>query len=147
MAAEQFVVFELANEEYAIPNGQVNEVICYAGVTPLPNALGYLNGSINLRGMVIPIFDLADKFSIASEKSSARQALIVKISGQDVGLLVDTVTEVTRLDDSAIEPVNEIIIANACIKAIGKVDNRLLNILNLNELFTPEEMTALENVR
>lgn len=147
MAAEEFVIFQLANEEYAIPNGQVKEIICYTGATPLPNALGYLNGSINLRGMNIPSFDLADKFSIASEKSSTRQAVIVKISGQDVGLLVDTVTEVTRLDDGAIEYANEITNANACIKAIAKVDNRLLNILNLNELFTPEEMTALENVR
>lgn len=145
MASEQFVIFQLSKEEYAIPIGQVKEIICYTGATKLPNALGYIDGIINLRDKIIPIFDLADKFAIVSEKSSMRQALIVKISDHDVGLLVDEVTEVVRLDDGAIETANGMINANACIEAIGKVDNRLLIILNLNELFSQEEFLSMKN--
>lgn len=145
MASEQFVVFQLAKGEYAIPIGQVKEIICYNGSTKLPNALGYIDGIINLRDTVISIIDLADKFAMATEKSATRQALIVKISDHDVGLLVDVVTEVIRLDDGAIETANGMINANACIEAIGKVDNRLLIILNLNELFSQEEILAMKN--
>lgn len=145
MSSEQFVVFRLAQEEYAIPIGQVKEIILYNGATQLPNALGCMNGIINLRGKVISIIDLADKFAMVSEKSSTRQALIVETSGYEVGLLVDTVTEVIRLDDSAIETPDGIASSNAFIKAIGKVDNRMLIVLNLNELFSREEMTAMKN--
>jgi len=66
----------------------------------------------------------------------------VEASGNAVGLLVDTVTEVIRLDDSAIETANGIAHSNAFIKDIGKVDNRLIIILNLGEQFTHEERTA-----
>lgn len=145
MASEQFVVFQLAKEEYAISIEQVKEIICYSGATKLPNALGYINGIINLRGKVISIIDLADKFFMMTEKISTRQALIVTTSGHEVGLLVDTVTEVIRLDESAIETANGIASSNSFIKAIGKVGNRLLIILNLNELFTQEEMTAIKS--
>ena len=145
MASEQFVVFQLAKEEYAIPIGQVKEIIRYNGATKLPNALGYMDGIINLRGKVIPIIDLADKFAMVAEKNSARQALIIETFGHEAGLLVDTVTEVIHLDDSAVETANGIVHSNDFIEAIGKVDNRLLVILNLDKLFTQEEMNAMKN--
>ena len=145
MASEQFVVFQLAKEEYGIPIGQVKEIIRYNGATQLPNALGYMSGIINLRGKIISIIDLAGKFAMVDNKCSTRQALIVEASGNEVGLLVDSVTEVIRLDDSAIETANGIAHSNAFIKAIGKVNNSLIIILNLAELFTQAEMTALKN--
>ena len=63
MASEQFVVFQLAQEKYAIPIGQVKEIIRYNGATQLHNALGYMSGIINLRGKIISIIDLAKKHS------------------------------------------------------------------------------------
>lgn len=69
MASEQFVVFQLATEEYAIPISQVKEIIRYNEATKLPNTPGYIDGIINLRGKVISVIDLAGKFALPAEYS------------------------------------------------------------------------------
>ena len=89
MASEQLVVFQLATEEYAVPIEQVKEIIHYKGATKLPSTPGYMDGIISLRGKVLPIIDLAEKFALLTEKSAAKQALIVEVAGQEVGLVVD----------------------------------------------------------
>ena len=145
MASEQLVVFQLAIEEYAIPIAQVKEIIHYKGATKLPSTPGYMDGIISLRGKVLPIIDLAEKFALLTEKSAAKQALIVEVAGQDIGLVVDAVTEVIHLEETAIEEANGIAQSNEFIKSIGKVDKRLLIILDLDKLFTQEEMTVMRD--
>ena len=144
MASEQLVVFQLEAEEYAIPISQVKEIIRYNAATKLPNTPRYMDGIINLRGKVISVIDLAGKFELLVEKNANKQALIVEAAGQEVGLVVDTVTEVIRLEESAIEPANTIAHSNDFIRSIGKVDKRLLIILDLNKLFSQEEMMVLK---
>ncbi|MDF2499727.1 MAG: CheW protein [Anaerosporomusa subterranea] len=143
MASEQLVVFQLATEEYAIPISQVKEIIRYNGATKLPNTPGYVDGIINLRGKVIPIIDLAGKFVLLTAKNSDKQALIVEAAGQDMGLVVDAVTEVIRLEETLIEAANGIAQSNEFIRSIGKVDKRLLIILDLDKLFSQEEMIVM----
>lgn len=146
MASEQFVVFQLGTEEYAISIAQVKEIINYMGATKLPNTPGYMEGIISLRGKVISIIDLAGKFALLTEKGAAKQALIVETAGQDIGLVVDAVTEVIRLEETVIEEANGIAQANEFIKSIGKVDTRLLLILDLRKLFPEEEIMLPEHV-
>lgn len=145
MASEQLVVLQLAAEEYAIPISQVKEIIRYHGATKLPNTPDYMDGIINLRGKVIPVIDLAGKFAVTAEKAADKQALIVEAASQEVGLVVDAVTEVIRLEETSIEAVSGMAQSTEYIRSIGKVDNRLLIILELNKLFTQEEMTALQD--
>lgn len=145
MASEQLVVFQLAAEEYAIPISQVKEIIRYHEATKLPNTPEYMDGIINLRGKVISVIDLAGRFALPVEKSADKQALIVEAAGQEVGLVVDVVTEVIRLEENAIEPANGIAHSNEFIRSIGKVDKRLLIILDLNKLFSQEEMMVLRD--
>ncbi|MDP4127339.1 MAG: chemotaxis protein CheW [Bacillota bacterium] len=140
MSSEQLVVFQLAAEEYAIPISQVKEIIRYNSATKLPSTPGFMEGIINLRGKVISVIDLAGKFALPTKKSSDKQALIVEVAGQEIGLVVDAVTEVIRLEEDAIEAANGISQSNEIIKAIGKVDQRLLIILDLSKLFTQGEM-------
>lgn len=144
MASEQIVVFQLASEEYAIPISQVKEIIRYNGAAKMPNTPAYMDGIINLRGKVISVIDLIEKFALAVEKGSDKQALIVEAAGQEVGLLVDSVTEVIRLDSNAIEAVNGIAQSSEFIRSIGKLDKRLLIILDLNKLFTHDEMIVIK---
>ncbi len=144
MATEQLVVFQLAAEEYAIPIAQVKEIIQYNGATKMPNTPEYMEGIVNLRGKVVSIIDLAKKFVVATEKKSARQALIVEVSGQEIGLVVDAVTEVLRIEENAMEAANGIVQSNEFIQSIGKLDNRLLIVLDLPKLFTQEEMIVME---
>lgn len=143
MASEQLVVFQLASEEYAIPISQVKEIIRYNGAAKMPNAPEYMDGIINLRGKVISVIDLIEKFAFAVEKGSGKQALLVEAAGQEVGLVVDSVTEVIRLDSNAIEAVNGIAQSSEFIRSIGKLDKRLLIILDLNKLFTHDEMIVI----
>lgn len=145
MASEQFVVFQLAAEEYAISISQVKEIIRYNGATTLPNTPGYMDGVINLRGKVLPVIDLAGKFALLTEKSAAKQALIVEAAGQEMGLVVDAVTEVIRLEESAMEAANGIAQSNEFIKSIGKVDKKLLIILDLDKLFSQEEIIMMSD--
>lgn len=144
MASEQLVVFQLASEEYAIPISQVKEIIRYNGAAKIPNTPAYMDGIINLRGKVISIIDLIEKFALAVEKGSDKQALIVEAAGQEVGLVVDSVTEVIRLGSNAIEAVNGIAQSSEFIRSIGKLDKRLLIILDLNKLFTHDEMIVIK---
>jgi len=145
VGSEQFVVFQLANEEYAIPISQVKEIIRYNGATPIPNAPEYMDGIISLRGKILAVINLAGKFALFTGKNSTRQALIVEAAGQEVGLVVDAVTEVLRLEENAIEAANGIAQSKAFIRAIGKVDKRLLIILDLSQLFSQEEMSIMKN--
>lgn len=105
-----------------------------------------MDGIINLRGKVIAVIDLAKKFALLVDKNSDRQALIVEAAGQEVGLVVDIVSEVIRLEENAIEPAAGIAHSIEFIRSIGKVDNRLLIILDLDKLFSQEEMMLLREV-
>ncbi|MBP1763488.1 MAG: cheW 2 [Firmicutes bacterium] len=138
------VVFRLAREEYAIPIAQVKEIIRFQSATKLPNMPGYMEGIINLRGKVLPVIDLAGKFVLQTEKRLEKQALIVELGGKEMGLVVDSVTEVLRIDETAMEAAGTIAQTNRFIRAIGKVADRLLIILDLDTLFTAEETVTIQ---
>lgn len=144
MASEQLVAFQLANEEYAIPIAQVKEIIHYSGATKMPNTPVCMEGIINLRGKIIAVIDLAAKFALLSEKSAPKQALIVEVGDQEIGLVVDMVTEVMLLEEEAIEAADGIVPSNEFIQSIGKRDKRLLFILDLRKLFCERELSAME---
>lgn len=135
----------MATEEYAIPISQVKEIIRYNSATKLPNTPGYMEGIINLRCKVISVIDLAGKFAFLTEKSSDKQALIVEVAGQEIGLVFDGVSEVIRLEESEIEATNGIAQSNEFIKSIGKVDKRLLIVLDLDKLLKQEEMIMIRD--
>lgn len=144
MSSEQLVVFQLATAEYAIPISQVKEIIRYNGATKIPTTPEYMEGIINLRGKVISVVDLSGKFALPTEKGVAKQALIIEVAGREVGLVVDEVTEVIRLEETEVEAANDLAQSNVFIKAIGKVDKRLLIILDLSNLFTEEVLAMKE---
>jgi purine-binding chemotaxis protein CheW len=143
MASEQLVVFQLGSEEYAASISQVKEIIRYGGATKLPNTPEHMEGIINLRGKVIPVVDLAKRFGLAQAKQAGTQALIVEAAGREVGMVVDVVSEVLRLEDGAIEPGQTVSHAGEFLRGIGKAGDRLLIILDLDKLFSEEEQGAM----
>jgi purine-binding chemotaxis protein CheW len=138
MASEQLVVFRLGAEEYAVSIAQVKEIIRYGGATKLPNTPGHLEGIINLRGKVIPVIDLAKRFGLIREKKADAQAVIVEAAGREIGVVVDIVTEVLRIEERAIEPAQTVRHGGEFLRGIGKLDGRLLIILDLDKLFSAE---------
>lgn len=145
MAEEQLVLFSLGNEEYAISITQVKEIIQYKGVTKLPNTPAHMEGIITLRGKIIPVVNLALRLELAITKTEEQQAVIIETAGREIGIVVDEVTEVIRLQDNAIEP-PPTATGNRYIRGIGKTGNRLLILLDVDKLFDAEELQDLKEV-
>jgi len=145
MAEEQLVLFSLGKEEYAISINQVKEIIHYKDATKLPNTPEYVEGIITLRGKIISVVNLALRLELAISKNSDKRVLIIETAGREIGIVVDEVTEVIRLQDSAIDP-SPTATGNDYIRGIGKEGNRLLILLDVDKLFGEEEMQELKRV-
>jgi purine-binding chemotaxis protein CheW len=145
MAEEQLVLFRLGQEEYAISITQVKEIIQYKGATRLPNAPEYIEGIISLRGKIIPVVDLGKQLALATPGINDKRALIVETAGREIGIVVDEVTEVIRLQDSAIAPLPTAT-ANRYIRGVGKEGTRLLILLDVDKLFDEGEMQELKKI-
>ena len=149
VAEVQMVAFKLEKEEFAVDIHQVRKVLKMTRVTPLPQSAHYIEGLINLRGEVIPVVDLRKRFELPEgERSEQTRIIIVEIQDSNVGLIVDSVTEVLRFSSSAIQPPPARIAGTRTdlIKGVGKVEERLLIILNLERILTTEEIISLEEV-
>jgi purine-binding chemotaxis protein CheW len=145
----QLVVFSLANEEYGVAIGQVQEIIRPQGITRIPGMPSFIEGVINLRGKIIPIIDLRDRFSLVKKDSDSNTRVVVaEVSSQTVGLVVDSVSEVLRLANDAIDPLPPTItnIDGEYLKGVGKLDRRLIILLDLEKVLTDLEKSTLEKI-
>lgn len=145
MAEEQVVLFSLGREVYGISITQVKEIIQYRDATKLPNTPAYIEGIVSLRGKIIPVVDLALRLELSTTKADDKRAIIIETAGREIGIVVDEVTEVIRLQDSAIE-LAPMATENSYIRGIGKEGNRLLILLDVDKLFGEEEMRELKKV-
>ncbi len=146
MANKQVVVFQIGTEEYGIDIKNVFEIIQMQEITKIPQASKMIEGVINLRGRVIPIIDLKRKFGYQSSVIGQNSRIIITdIGEQAVGIIIDEVSEVISIDEEAIELPNVITksIAHSGIVGIGKVDARLIIILDMAGAFTGQEKEQL----
>ncbi|MBS4032730.1 MAG: chemotaxis protein CheW [Clostridiales bacterium] len=145
----QLVAFRLRGEEFAVDIQRVREVLKITQITPLPQALSFIEGVINLRGEVIPVIDLRKRFNIINvQQTGESRIIIVEIDENLVGLIVDSVTEVLHLLTSAVEPPPRRLVGTRTefIKGVGKLGDRLLIILDLEQILSTEEHGELEQL-
>lgn len=144
----QYVVFSIGDEEFALDISQVREIIKPPAVTRLPHAADFIEGVTNLRGQVIPIVDLRKRFGVEGQAPDPR-VVVAEVDGEKVGLRVDSVTEVRRIPASDIEPPPESVagIKTDFLKGVGKVEHRLVILLDINKLFATTEKIDLAAVR
>lgn len=149
----QLVVFTLQQGdtvcEYGVPITQVQEIIPMAKTTKLPEAPDFVEGITNLRGRIIPIIDLKKRFQMgASELTSDTRSVVVEVAGQTVGIIVDEVSEVLRLPMESIEPPPVAIggITAEYLTGVGKLDERLLILLDMDRILTEREQAELAGV-
>lgn len=144
----QLASFELAAEEYAVDIASVQEIVRMTTVTRVPRAPSFVEGVVNLRGKIVPVIDLRRRFGLASlEATKATRIIIVEVLGKTVGLIVDAVREVLRLGSEAIEPTPDLVtnrVDTAYFKGVGKLEDRLIILLDLNRLLTAEEVSGLD---
>ena len=146
---DQVVSFRLADEEYALHIMVVQEIILLSEITQLPDAPDYVRGLINLRGSVTPIVDLRKRFNLhASDASEESRIVVVNASGRTVGFVVDAVSEVLRITDDQIEPppTNVAGLKHNYITGIIKMEDKMIILLNIDEVLTQDMTSALEDV-
>lgn len=105
----QFVSFTVADGEYAVDIMQVREIKGWTEVTPLPNQPDYMRGVLNLRGAIVPIFDLRCRFGLGmTEATPVHVVVIVALENRVVGILVDTVSDILTVNTTEIRPVPDV---------------------------------------
>lgn len=145
----QLVSFNIGEEEFGVDILKVQEINRMVEVTRVPNAPEYVDGVINLRGKVIPIIDLRRRFGMArKEKDKNTRIIVVELSGKVLGFVVDAVSEVLRIPQSVTEQPPSIVagIDAEYITAIGKLENRLLILLDLDRVLNTDETQLLKKV-
>jgi purine-binding chemotaxis protein CheW len=143
----QLVVFSLANEDYGVDIGAVDGIVKMQAITKVPRAPSFVEGITNLRGEVLPVIDLRKRFGLpAGEATKDTRIVHVEVDGARVGMLVDAVTEVLRVDEQAIEPPSPLVttVESAFITSIAKVDGRLIIVLDLAKVLSTEEQADLK---
>jgi purine-binding chemotaxis protein CheW len=143
----QVVTFRLAGEEYAIDILQVQEIVMLSKITRMPKAPHFLEGVINLRGRMVPIIDMRKRFELPEASRGEDTRIIIVDIGETVGIVVDGVRDVIRLRDSAISPPPEMIkgISAAYLRGIGRFDDRLLIMLDLESVLSEKEHEGLRD--
>ncbi len=138
----QIVCFKIGNEEYGIDILQVQEILKVSKITRLPKSRSHIMGVIDLRGKVIPIIDLGKKFGILSEVSQLSRTIVVDIEGKKVGLVIDSVSHVIKVDQNEIEPPPPVVkgISGKYIIGIAKLKTGFVVILDINQIFSSEEL-------
>jgi len=135
-ATFHLVTFQLGQEEYGIEIASVQEIIRATDITPVPGAPNHVRGVINLRGKIIPVVDLRTRFALPqAEANDSQRIVVVELKAKRIGMLVDGVSQVIRIPAGIVEemPEEAISVDENFIKGIGKLDNRLIIILDLNK--------------
>ena len=145
----QLVSFKIGSEEYGIDILNVKEINRMVSITKVPNSPVFVEGIINLRGQIIPVVNLRTKLVMTMiEYDKDTRIVIVDIDGRTVGFLVDAVSEVLRIPRNITEAPPELTTGkdSEYITAVGKLEDRLLTLLDLNKVLVKEEKKLIETI-
>lgn len=146
---KQFVVFQLGKETYGVEISKVWEIITMQPITQVPHTAEFIEGIINLRGRVIPVIDLRKRFELAHEDfTRATRIVVIEISSNTLGMIVDGVSEVLRISSDIVEPPPPAItnIDADYLQGVAKLEDRLIILLNLDKVLTRQERMELEGI-
>ena len=146
----QLVTFRIGEEEFGVDILRVQEIIRIMEITRVPKSPDFVEGVINLRGKVIPIIDLRKRFGLeVKEYVKHTRIIVIEISNMIVGFVVDAVSEVLRIPADTVEPPPPAVmggIDSEYISGAGKLEDRLLILLDLDKLLSQEEQAELGQV-
>ncbi|MBE0482269.1 MAG: chemotaxis protein CheW [Bacterioplanes sp.] len=145
----QWVTFRLENETYGINVMQVQEVLRYSEIAPVPGAPQYVLGIINLRGNVVTVIDTRQRFGLAtSDTTDQTRIVIIEAENQVVGILVDAVAEVVYLRQSEIETTPNVGNEESAkfIQGVCHKNDELLILVDLEKLMSDEEWSEIQGL-
>lgn len=151
LEVNQFFTFLLAEDVYAMNINNIKEIIDYGDITRVPMMPDFIAGVINLRGSVVPVVDLARRFDKQSSSITKKTSIvIVEVLDHDqkveVGVIVDVVNEVLDIPLADIEPTPAFgtKIRTEFISGVGKVDDKMLTLLDITVVLSVDELSAVE---
>jgi purine-binding chemotaxis protein CheW len=144
-AGGKFLTFLLADEEYGLQILKVREINGIMDITAIPRMPKFMKGVINLRGKVIPVIDLRTKFDLQAIEYTEQTCIIVVDVGRDIGIIVDTVSEVLDIPGDNIEPppAMGLNMQQSFILGMGKVGDGVKILLNIDNVLSADEMAAV----
>jgi purine-binding chemotaxis protein CheW len=152
MEINQYLTFKLDEEVFGLAIGKVREVLDFTAVTRVPQTPAYMRGVINLRGSVVPVIDLNLKFGMKETVKTVNTCIIIAEIEMDgevtvLGALADSVQEVVELDQDQIEPAPKIgtKLNTDFIKGMGKREEVFIILLDIDKVFSHEEITSVQN--
>lgn len=144
------VTFSLMGEVFGLPILDVREIIRMTEITPVPQAPGFVEGVINLRGQILPVVDLRKRFGITpKENDDTTRIVVVELTHAAVGLIVDSVSEVLRIPADVVAPPPSLVagsIGAEYIKGIGHYDERMIILIEMRKVFNEDELSALDGM-
>lgn len=145
----QLVSFKIGNEEFGVDILNVQEINRMTQITKVPNSPDFVEGVINLRGKIIPVIDLRLRIGVAKKDADKNtRIVVVEIQEKIIGFIVDAVKEVLRIPANITEAPPELVngIDSDFIKAVGKLDDRLLILLDLERVISKEFISKHEEL-
>jgi len=144
---QEYLTFKVKGEEFGVDILYVQEIRVWSSVTELPNKPDYFKGVINLRGVIIPVIDLRQRFDIEPLEYNAKTVTIILRSQNterksSVGIVVDSVSEVYKVNTKAIRPAPEFgsHIDSCFLNGLASIDDKLIILLDTKKLLDHEEL-------
>ena len=149
----QYLTFSLRKEMFAIGILNIKEILEYGQLTAVPMMPEFIRGVINLRGAVVPVVDLSARFGDKQSEVTKRTCIVIieintEDGKQDIGVVVDAVSEVLEIPDSEIEPAPGFgaKIRVDFIAGMGKVNGKFVIILNVDKVLSTDELAMVSQV-
>jgi purine-binding chemotaxis protein CheW len=145
----QFVTFQLGAETYGISILKLNEIIAYQSCTPIPNVPSFIKGVLNLRGIVVPVIDLRERFNMElKDYDQFTVIMILDVSGRIMGLVVDAVSDVLTLNSDDVKPRPHFStgISTEFISGMGIKDKKFIILLDIDKLLSDDELNMVDGV-
>jgi purine-binding chemotaxis protein CheW len=138
----QLVGFHVGDEEFCLDILRVQEIIRLQQLTRVPNSPDALDGVMNLRGKIIPVIALRKRFGLEQAPSNKNaRIVVVEVKGTVLGLIVDSVSEVLRIPADTVEPPPQLGQARQeYVSGVGKLDDRLLILLDVDRLMSADDL-------
>ncbi|MGB4599177.1 MAG: chemotaxis protein CheW [Trichlorobacter sp.] len=149
----QYLTFQLDDEVFALDVAKVREILEITSITKIPQTPDFMRGVINLRGSVVPVIDMRLKFGMSATEQTVNTCIIVvevTLEGETtvLGALADSVQEVVEMEPEQIEPAPHIgtRLNTNFIKGMGKHEGNFVMILDIDKVFSEEEISAVHGV-
>ncbi len=149
----QLIIFRLGGEEYALPIDQVKEIVITPGIAKVPQTPDYIKGVANIRGTIIAIMDLEEKFGLKKKKGDQLKnhnyTLVIESDNHKVGILVKQVPLTLTVKSAEIDTSSSVMqyssLEDECIEGIVKSEERLIILINIQRMISAENLNLLVN--